>query len=85
MEPLDALRMLVVACKGLAAGKYSALQRKLIPFLKHTTKLQLPYTLTYPLPNAPAHTCGSAYNMSCEHTGYQPHCGHTTWPSSQSL
>ena len=42
MEPLDALRMLVVARKGLTAGKYSALQRKLIPFLKHTTKLQLP-------------------------------------------
>ena len=50
MEPLDALRVLVVARKGLIAGKYSALQRKLIPFLKHTTKLQLPYTLTYPLP-----------------------------------
>ena len=52
MEPIDALRMLVAARKGLTAGPYHALHRKLLPYLRHTTRLELPYILTYPVPAA---------------------------------
>ena len=52
LQPLDALRMLVTAKKGMGPGPYRALQQKLIPFVKHTTGLALPYTLTLPVQTA---------------------------------
>ena len=61
MQPINALRMLVAARKGLTGGQYHALQRKLLPYLKHTTHLALPYTLAYPVPmtdrRARTHLC----------------------------